>query len=49
MDDHSSDPTTLELLDGWRQVGSRIRVVRNTAAEAPALARNLGIHEASGE
>lgn len=49
VDDHSSDPTTLELLDGWCQVGSGVRVVRNTGSRGPGAARNLGIHEASGE
>jgi len=49
VDDHSSDPLTVQLLTRWWQVGSGVRVVRNTGCRGPGAARNLGIHEATGE
>jgi glycosyltransferase involved in cell wall biosynthesis len=49
VDDHSTDPTTLERLSHWRTADSRVRVIDNPGRSGAATARNLGIAQASGE
>jgi glycosyltransferase involved in cell wall biosynthesis len=49
VDDHSTDPTTLECLSYWRTADSRVRVIDNPGRSGAATARNLGIAQASGE
>ncbi len=49
IDDHSTDPTTLERLSHWRTADARVRVIDNPGRSGAATARNLGIAQASGE
>lgn len=49
VDDHSTDPTTLERLSHWRIADPRVRVIVNPGRSGAAAARNLGIAEARGE
>ena len=43
VDDHSTDPLTLEILDNFSRVDSRITVIKNQRAKGAAGARNTGI------
>jgi glycosyltransferase involved in cell wall biosynthesis len=49
VDDHSTDPTTIERLAHWRTADPRVRVIDNPGRSGAAAARNLGIEQASGE
>lgn len=50
MDDGSWDPTTIEILEKYPKIDSRIRVIKlNTNYGLPSTARTLAIHEAKGE
>ncbi|WP_300284879.1 glycosyltransferase [Nitrosomonas sp.] len=47
VDDHSTDPATLAVLDKCADVTS-VKVMRNTRAKGPAGARNTGVSVARG-
>lgn len=50
VDDQSTDPLTLRLLDEWPRKDPRVRIERNTSPRrGPAPTRNVGIQEAAGE
>jgi glycosyltransferase involved in cell wall biosynthesis len=49
INDHSSDPHTLQVLSHWQRADPRVRVVHNDGVPGPAAARNCGITAATGE
>jgi glycosyltransferase involved in cell wall biosynthesis len=49
INDHSSDPNTLQTLSHWESADPRVRVIHNTSRSGAAAARNLGITAATGE
>ncbi|MBT8448000.1 MAG: glycosyltransferase family 2 protein [Gammaproteobacteria bacterium] len=49
VDDCSTDPDALALLDGIERMDPRIRLIRAAENRGPAGARNLGIAAADGE
>ena len=46
VDDCSSDPESLRILNGYREADPRIRVFRTGSQSGPAVARNLGVRMA---
>ncbi len=48
VNDHSTDPATLEALTELQHRAANIRVLDNTGRRGPAAARNVGIRAARG-
>ena len=49
VDDHSCDSETVDVLESWKNVDSRVYVLENPGMPGSATARNLGIESARGE
>ncbi len=49
VDDHSSEPHTLDILSSLETAHREVKVLRNTGRSGPAAARNVGISAARGE
>lgn len=49
VNDHSSDPETLNTLARWKSCDSRVRVLDNTGQSGAAAARNVGVDAATSE
>ncbi len=48
VNDHSTDPATLDALDKLSARAANIRVLQNNGRQGPAAARNVGIEAARG-
>lgn len=49
VDDHSTDPLTLELLEEFASKDERIRIIYCKENHGPGFCRNLGVKESSGK
>jgi glycosyltransferase involved in cell wall biosynthesis len=49
IDDHSSDPYTLEVFSRLETANREVHILHNTGIRGPAAARNIGIKAARGE
>jgi glycosyltransferase involved in cell wall biosynthesis len=48
INDGSTDPLSKQILQSYRQIDSRIRIIDNSENRGPSAARNIGFQEAAG-